>query len=208
MGFKSHIALRLALVAAVGFCEPVLATTMTETYSFDLANFVSVPGSVPSPLTDISATFTLTFDPTVHVVDQTTGVTVDSLHTGSGGLFANLPLVLTVVPNALPGVTLLSIGGASPDGTSLIPGENDLEFFATINSLGAPSLVPCTVVPAGVCGPNNVNGYIGGYTLATDPTNFWHPETGTVTTVPEPATLSLLGLGLGFAGLMRKRKSI
>src|SRR5271170_4137989 len=133
MSFNIRRAPRLALIAAAfAFSQSALAATVTETYSFNLSNFVSTPGSTPSMVTDISATFTVTFDPAVQVIDQAAGITVDSFHApGSGGVFASLPIVFSFFPNVLPGIDLLSIGGTSPDGETLLPGENDLEFYAS-----------------------------------------------------------------------------
>lgn len=211
MDHKTRLWFGLALLAVAGaVAEPVLATTVTETYSFDLGNFVSTPGTVPSTLTDISATFTVTFDPTVGVLDQATGLTVDSLKVqDSGGAISWVPLVFTYIPNDMgSGINLLSIGGTSTDGTSLNSGTNDLEFFAIITNLGAPSLVSCTMVSSDVCGPNNVNGFIGGYTLQTDSTDSWHPATGVVSAVPLPAAGWLLLSGLGGLGFLRHRRSV
>ncbi|MDE1926453.1 MAG: PEP-CTERM sorting domain-containing protein [Burkholderiales bacterium] len=199
------------MVGAFAFAQSACATTVTETYSFNLGNFVDTQGSfLPSNVIDLSGTFTVTFDPAVPVIDQVTGFTVDSFHApGSGGAFASLPLVFTIAqPATLPGVDVLSIGGASVDGTSLVNGENDVEFFASFVDPGAPSMITCAQVPLDVCGAAFQGAFIGGYTLAAFPKDLWRPTTASVTVVPEPATLALVGIGFVGFGFLRKRQSI
>jgi len=62
----------LASLAMVGNSR---AGTVTETYNFTLNDFVDIIGSSPSPITSISGSFTLTFDPSVSYVDNTTNIT-------------------------------------------------------------------------------------------------------------------------------------
>jgi hypothetical protein len=64
---------------AAGFSS-ASAAIVTETYSFSLGGFVDEFGDppVPSPVATISGSFTVTFDPTLNHVDDTTGLVVHS----------------------------------------------------------------------------------------------------------------------------------
>jgi hypothetical protein len=78
---KKHLlgSLIVGALGATAISAPAAASMVTETYAFTLSNFVDVVGNAPSPLTSISGSFTITFDPSAFADDQTMGLVVNYL---------------------------------------------------------------------------------------------------------------------------------
>src|SRR5262249_11292614 len=69
------------LVAATLFSPAALAATTTWDVSFSASNFFNQAGSDPSPLTQVTGSFTVTFDPLIPIlVDTSNGLVLNSLN--------------------------------------------------------------------------------------------------------------------------------
>jgi hypothetical protein len=185
----------------------VQAGTVTETYNFTLGNFKDITSNnATSPLTSITGSFTLTFDPTLAVTDQTIGITENSL---TGGVVVGGTIGFTTFPFT---PYTLFIGGTGPSnpatflvGDDFILGLN----FANIGTLDSPSLDACSD-PFSSCGTagHSPTVFISGYSQNFS-TSAFLATSGTVSAVPEPSTwaMMLLGFaGIGFMGYRRKSK--
>jgi len=196
----------LASLAMVGNSR---AGTVTETYNFTLNDFVDIIGSSPSPITSISGSFTLTFDPSVSYVDNTTNIT------GSITGIPNAPVVASTIGfDTFVGTPYgIAIGGIYGGADLIYSNTNDfiLELtFANAASLADPSIAVCGG-PGLTCG--NYTGsnavYAAGYS-ETGTDSVWFAQVQNVSPTPLPAALPLLAGGLGALGLLgwrRKRKN-
>jgi hypothetical protein len=110
----------LALILVFSTNGAARAATVTETYNFNLGGFVDVVGSAPSPISSISGSFTVTFDPTVAVDNQTAGVSLTSSLAPTISLGS--PVGLTVVVPASASTPLVFfVGGIANDADFLAP---------------------------------------------------------------------------------------
>ena len=112
------------------------------TYNFTLNDFVDIIGSSPSPITSISGSFTLTFDPSVSYVDNTTNIT------GSITGIPNAPVVNSTIRfDTFVGTPYgIAIGGIYGGADLIYSNTNDfiLELtFANAASLADPSIAVC-----------------------------------------------------------------
>jgi PEP-CTERM motif len=194
--------LLLAIAFLSSLASNASAAVVTETYDFTLSNFVNGSGSDPSPVSTITGSFTVTFDPTTAFDNQTSGVTVNSL-TGIG------PLDSTVGISANPGTPyFLSIGGIENDAGDIGGFTNDFVLqltFADVNSVASPQLATCVGFS---CGSAPQTATSSGFTVSSLP-DFWVAESGTVTAVsgvPEPSTWAMMILGFCGVGFMAYRR--
>jgi hypothetical protein len=194
---------------AAGFSS-ASAAIVTETYSFSLGGFVDEFGDppVPSPVATISGSFTVTFDPTLNHVDDTTGLVV---HSFSGvGAPLDSPLGFTYL--AASGE--FALGGLEPAPTDINAGTNDFSIFLNLANLSKPQFFPCSV-PGASCGAANGDPafIVAGFTRsgADFDKSIWIAAAAEseVAAVPEPSTWAMLLIGftgLGYAGYRRTRE--
>jgi PEP-CTERM motif len=187
------------------------AAIVTETYSFSLGGFVDEFGDPPvsSPLATISGSFTLTFDPTLNHVDDTTGLVV---HSFSGiGAPLDSPLGFSYV--AASGEFVL--GGLEPAPNRINAGTNDFLIFLNLANLSKPQFIPCSAPGAGCGAATGDPGFVAA-AFARSGAGFdesaWIAATAEseVAAVPEPSTwaMMLAGFaGLGFMGWRGSRKT-
>jgi len=175
----------LAAAAVVGLTGVAAeAATISRTYAFTMTDFTGI--NSPAPVDTVSGSFTVTFDPSVAVYDQTEGLTVHSLSLPVGGTFA-----FSFTPFGM-----LSFGAilhpVFDEVAGMTWGTNDfyVGFFQPLNDTPiAPTM---------------------GYTRAGIQDS-WGTQTGTVyghAAVPEPATWALMILGFGAAGAALRRSTL
>ncbi len=187
LGLASSVLGACAFVLAAAI--PAHAATVSDVVTFSANNFNSAFGS-PVPVSTVTGSFTITFDPTQNYSDTTSGITLDSL---------NITLGSALSFNYASSTGLLEVGGIN-DGTCCIsysPPSND--FWLYISDFNtSPSFFQL------------------GYTQGEDDYyyTFQGSEYGSVTVAPAatplPATLPLFAGGLGAMGLFgwrRKRKN-
>jgi hypothetical protein len=190
----------LGLSASIGASQ---ATVITETYNFTLGNFEDLGGSTASPISSISGSFTVTFDPSINYVDQTIGLTVNSLTDTS----IDSPLAFSTYSGT---PSYMTIGGTNDTVNYIDSGTNDFVLqlkFADANSFGSPTLPKCT--DSGYDCGGAPTFYASGYTLADYPEDGWFATTASVSAeTPLPAAFPLFLSGIaGTGGLLRwKRK--
>jgi hypothetical protein len=185
---------------------PASAGVVTENYSFSLGGFTDINGSppLPPPVTTVTGSFTVTFDPTLNYDSDTADVTVHSL----SGITVDSPLGFTY--DAASGDFFL--GGTANDSDFVSVGTNDFVLTYNLTDLSDPQFIPCST-PGFLCGAQTGNGAYetSGYTTVGND-SLWFiatadSSTGT-TPVPEPFTLSLFGAGLAGGAAMRRRKRV
>lgn len=212
LGFEMHlknglIAAAVAAGATFGVLTAAQAATVTHTYDFTLSGFVDPYAAETPPIGSVTASFTLTFDPTVSYTDQTVGLTVNEL---------NVPLDSDVGFSTYPGASpsdpyFISIGGIEHGAGVVYGGTNDFVLqleFANESSLGSPTLPLCSA-PGYSCGPAPSDSYASGYTEAGYPSSLFVATSASVAAVPEPATWAMMLFGFGaLGGAMRFRRKL
>jgi len=175
---------------------------VTETYDFTLGNFVYTAGSITSPITSFSGSFTLTFDPSLTINDQTTDIT-GSLSGVPGAPGVDTPISFSNYPGNPLG---FSIGGTSCSSSCVFSFTNDFVLQLTFLSGNPADPVFTTCAATGQsCGSyNNSPTVIASGYSESDTAFAWFATTGSVTAVtatPLPSTWMLLisgFVGIGF----------
>jgi hypothetical protein len=182
------------------------AAVVTETYSFSLGGFVDEQGDppVPSPVATISGSFTLTFDPTLDHVDDTTDLVVHSF----SGIGAPLDSPLAFTYSAATGA--FALGGLEPAPQDIDPGTNDFTILLNLANLLKPQFFPCST-PGVKCGAATGDpAFIGaGFTRSGadfDKSIWFAAAAESEVAVPEPPTWAMMFGGLGLAALAWARR--
>lgn len=115
--------LGLLMVALVAGYAPAQAATITRTVDFTATGFAP-PGA---PINPVTGSFTITFDPTVNTLFDTTHITKNSLNINSGGLAFGY----------FAGSDVLFIGGQLLGLFGVAPGTNDF-LLAIAGFLNGP----------------------------------------------------------------------
>jgi hypothetical protein len=183
------------------------AAPVTETYNFNLSGFVDIINNNAPPITSVTGSFTVTFDPFVFVADQTTGFTFST----NPVLASDTPIGFTVFPASTPtGEVEISVGGTGGGSNQVFSFTNDPIVFFDIPDASHPenaSLVVCSQ-PGFSCG--NYTGtqtvYASGYALADTSSVFFATVQAVTPAVPEPSTWMMMIAGFCGLGFMAYRK--
>ena len=170
------------------------AALVTETYAFTFGGFTDILASATPPMTSLTGSVTLTFDPNITTHNNTSDIVINSL----SDTFVDSPVGFFA--GRVGSSFIITIGGTANGVGLFTAGFND--FFVTLQfadaeSLGNPQLF------------QNAVGLGTAYSVTTDPNSAFFAQTGSVSAVPEPSTwaMMLLGFaGIGFMAYRRKSK--
>ncbi len=145
----------------------------------------------------INGSITLHYDPALSYDNDTTDITVNYLT----GVTVDSPLGFTY------GSGFLEFGGTANDSDIVGSFTNDLVVAFNVTDPANPTFIPCST-PGYTCGVYTGSSAVeaAGYTVADSSTGwFYGAKASTVTTsVPEPAPIVMLGLGLGVLAFWRR----
>jgi hypothetical protein len=187
--------LTAAAALAMLFTTPSFAGVITRQIDFSFSGVAQVsPLSpvVPPPVSPVTGSFTLTFDPTQAYANQTAGLITNSLNltsTSAIGFSYFLPQDILTIGGTANGVTGVSTG--------VFDFSVRMDHFMTapvIGSAGYSQGGPTYAAGASVTG-TNVVGNLQFTLTVEDPTK-----------IPEPMTMSLFVTGLAGAAALRRRR--
>jgi hypothetical protein len=206
---SSQMKLKPALLGALlasALVAPAKAAVVTWTYDFSLSDFAGGHAGGPSPFGTISGSFTLTFDNAVTQINQTVGLTINSLT----GVTVDTPLAFSYFP--FNGAYFITVGGLPSSGTLLF-NTNDFSLslkFADPNSLDSPSFSLCAE-PGFSCGTLSQPSWFASGATVSSVADVFSARAGTIEAtagaVPEPSTWAMLILGFAGVGAMAYRRS-
>jgi hypothetical protein len=172
--------LATGLAAAVAACwvSGAAAATITETYAFTATDLQPISGSGAAPVSPVTGSFTVTFDPNVAVYDVTTGITLNALNIPLGS-----PLSFSFTPFGM-----LAFGGLASGVSAVEQGQSDFEL-AIWQPLGTAPI-------------------FGGFFYSEGGANSaWGAASGSVAVIPEPANWALMVVGfLGLGAAVRAKR--
>jgi hypothetical protein len=181
----------LASLMTVGSSQ---ASPVTETYSFTLGNFVDIENTAAPPITSVSGSFTLNFDPTTTVDNDTADIT-GSLTGIPGAPVVDTPIGFTTF---LGPPFDIEIGGTQCDADCVFEFTNDfvLSLQFPTGNLADPVLGLCAA-PGFTCGNYTGTATVlaSGYSEA-DTSSIWFATTGSVNATPLPASWTMMLIGL------------
>lgn len=191
---KSCMQLVAAAIATFVLAFNAAAAPVTETYSFTLGGFVDINGSPPqpSPVSQVTGSFTVTFDPTLNYDDDTTDIVVHSLT----GVTVDSPLGFTYDASG----HYFFLGGTANDSDYVVVGTNDFVLTYNLTNLADPTFISCAT-PGFSCGANTGSPLYdtSGFTTIGN-NSLWFitaaDSNPNGTNVPEPATGALMLVAL------------
>ena len=200
-----HSAFPLLAVALGMGCLPVSAATITETYAFTLGGFVDIGGAsppVPPPVSEITGSFTVTFDPTLSYDNDTADLVVHSFN----GPTLDSPLGFTYFGSGLYAGDFF-LGGTENDSDYVSEDTNDFVLSYLLTNPSDPTFILCSS-PGIVCGAETgSSAYLAsGYTSTADPDSLWFAATvNSSPGVPEPSTWALMLAGFASLGFVYRK---
>jgi hypothetical protein len=176
---------------------PVNAATITENISFSLGGFIDINGSpaLPSPASQITGSFTATFDPSQNYDNDTADLVVHSF----SGTTVSSPFGFTYDAAG----HFFFLGGTANDSDFVVTGTNDFVLTYDLTDPTAPKFIPCST-PGFSCGAQTGSALYdtSGYTTVGNNSLWFIAAAQSTTSVPEPASAALIAagvLGLAFA---------
>ena len=153
----------------------------------------------------ISGSFSVTFDPTLNHVDDTTGLVVHSF----SGVGAPLDSPLGFTYAAASG--RFALGGVEDGVGTIDSGTNNFALFLNLANLSKPQFLPCSEAGASCGAANGDPAFIlAGLTRsgAGLDESGWFASTAEskVAAVPEPPTWAMMFGGLALVALARARR--
>jgi hypothetical protein len=135
------------------------AATITENYIFSLGGFVDVGSDVISPATDISGSFTVTFDPSKNYSNNTSQIVVNSF----SGTTVGSQLGFTYFASTKQ----FFFGGVQNNSDYIVSGTNDFALSYNLSNPSTPQFLLCSA-PGIVCASQTGNSAYtaSGYTSA------------------------------------------
>ena len=178
-----HAVLLAIVLLSIGATTPPLhAAIISETITASVSNFTVLGTPVTPPIDPAQITFSITFDDSIGVENQTAGLTLIS---------SNLPLGSGFGYTYRLGTDILAVGGLQGNVVGGTAGTDDYSF-AFSNASATPAIFDMF------------------YELSGQPLSLFTSSSGTVTATPlptpEPAPLGLLAAGLGVLGLVRRQR--
>jgi PEP-CTERM motif len=189
-GFMKIVSTFLVCLACLGGTA-AHAALVTETYAFTFGGFTDILASATPPMTSLTGSVTLTFDPTITTHNNTSDIVINSL----SDTFVDSPVGFFA--GQVGSSFIITIGGTAAGATAITVGSNDFLVtlqFADAGSLGNPQLF------------QNAVGLGTAYSVTTDPNSAFFAQTGSVSAVPEPSTWAMLILGFAGVGFMAYRR--
>lgn len=179
-------ALAIALGQGTAIASPIM-----RTFNFTASDFSDIIGSSAAPVSTVTGSITVTFDPTVPETDDTTGIVLNSL---------NIALTSPISFSYFNTSDQIIFGGlqfgAGVEGT----GFDDFGVVFTSASSATPGFKSLLYR---VSGPLAGSGFQAGTGSVTATPAI--PVTPPPSEVQEPATLAVLTFGLGALATMRRR---
>jgi hypothetical protein len=203
MGISKNLVAASILACTVLGGASAQAQVVTKTYDITFDTLIDPFDNQTPPIQPVTASFTLTFDPTVNYNDETSGITVNEL---------NVPVDSTIgfsTGTDASGNLFVSIGGVYDGAGDVIFGTNDfvLQLRFDGGDLDTPSLPLCSD-PGFSCGGLPTT-YASGYTSSAYPDSLFLGLVATVSPAPEPATWAMMLTGFtGLGGALRLRRKL